>query len=251
MITFLDHDDVWYPEHLSKSVAALAADAAAVAAFSAMEIVSADRAHGRVVEGQGVDRHTVLSGGDRPSLNAFVIRRAWFDEVDGFDTRYEWGEDVDLIFKLVEHGHFAYVDEVAAIYRIHGGNWSGDTRRTGVSVDRMMGDHLRRARRSGDTEAQRDLRRVQAPRAPLLCRGGRRQGGGDLESQAALVGGGAGLVGDAVLAGRSDKRGREAGGAAVAREGRCRKRPVEAEPSSDTLTDPLGLSSPTSMATEE
>jgi glycosyltransferase involved in cell wall biosynthesis len=158
LITFLDHDDVWYPEHLSKSVAALAADAAAVAAFSAMEIVSADRGHGRTVEGREVDRHTVLSGGDRPSLNALVIRRAWFDEVDGFNTRYECGEDVDLIFKLVEHGHFAYVDDVAAIYRIHGENWSGDTRRTAVSVDRMMGDHLRRARRSGDTEARRDLR---------------------------------------------------------------------------------------------
>jgi glycosyltransferase involved in cell wall biosynthesis len=158
LITFLDHDDVWYPEHLSKSVAALVGDAAAVAAFAAMEIVSADRAHGRTVEGREVDRHTVLSGGDRPSLNALVIRRVWFDEVDGFDTRYECGEDVDLIFKLVEHGHFAYVDEVAAIYRIHDENWSGDTRRTGVSVDRMMGDHLRRARRSGDTEARRDLR---------------------------------------------------------------------------------------------
>jgi glycosyltransferase involved in cell wall biosynthesis len=160
LITFLDHDDAWYPDHLSKAVEALAADRGAVAAFSAMEIVSADRAHHRTVKGRAVDRHSVLSGGERPSLNALVIRRAWFDEVDGFDARYDYGEDVDLIFKLVERGHFAYVDEVEAIYRIHANNWSRHPRRTAVSVDRMMRDNIRRVRRSGDTAAQRDLRRA-------------------------------------------------------------------------------------------
>ena len=122
-----------------------------------MEIVDADREHHRTVKERAVDRHSVLSGGERPSLNALVIRRARFDEVDGFDARYDFGEDVDLIFKLVEYGHFAYVDEVAAIHRIHANNWSGDPRRTAMSVDRMMRDNIRRVRRSGDSAARRDL----------------------------------------------------------------------------------------------
>lgn len=158
LITFLDHDDTWYPEHLSRAVEALAEDVAAVAAFSAMEIVDADRQHPRLSAGRGVDRHTVLSGGERPSLNALVIRRRTFDEIGGFDPGYDGSEDLDFIFKLVEQGPFAHVNEVAAIYRIHDKNWSGETRRTAVSHDEMLQNHLRRARRRGDAEAVGDLR---------------------------------------------------------------------------------------------
>lgn len=160
LITFLDHDDAWFPEHLSRAVAALDADASAVAAFSAMEIVNATDHYRRVVDGRGVDRHTVLSGGARPSLNAFLIRRRVFDEVGGFDPRYDGAEDLDLVYKLVEKGPFVRVDEVAAIYRMHGENYSGDTRRTARSHDDMLHDHLRRARRTGDAEAVRDLHKA-------------------------------------------------------------------------------------------
>jgi glycosyltransferase involved in cell wall biosynthesis len=158
LITFLDHDDVWYPQHLSRAVAALAEDPAAVVAFSAMEIVDADRQHPRLSAGHGVSRHTVLSGGARPSLNAMVVRRESFDEIGGFDPGHDGSEDLDFIFKLVEQGPFTYVDEVTAIYRIHDKNWSRDTRRTAVSHDEMLQDHLRRARRRGDVDAADDLR---------------------------------------------------------------------------------------------
>jgi glycosyltransferase involved in cell wall biosynthesis len=157
-VAFLDHDDVWYPEHLSKAVDTLADNPAAVAAFSSMEVVrGGERGSDDFTGVAPVDRHSVLTG-RRPSLNTMVIRRQPFTAVGGFDPRYDGTSDLDLIYKLVEKGFYAYVDAVTVFYRVHDDNWSRDVRRMPVSGDEVRRDHLQRARRFGDADAVSDLR---------------------------------------------------------------------------------------------
>lgn len=157
-VAFLDHDDVWYPEHLSKAVDSLADNPAAVAAFSSMEVVRGGGPGSDGFTGTGrVDRHSVLTG-RRPSLNTMVIRRQPLTAVGGFDPRYDGADDLDLIYKLVEKGVYAYVDAVTVFYRVHDDNWSRDVRAMAVSGDGVRRDHLQRARWSGDTDAVSDLR---------------------------------------------------------------------------------------------
>jgi glycosyltransferase involved in cell wall biosynthesis len=158
LVAFLDHDDVWYPEHLSKAVHTLANNPAAVAAFSSMEVLrGAGRGSDHIIGAAPVDRHSVLTG-RRPSLNTMVIRREPLEEVGGFDPRYDGADDLDLIYKLVSRGLYAYVDAVTVFYRVHDDNWSRDVRSMAISGDEVRRDHLRRAKWSGDAEAVSDLR---------------------------------------------------------------------------------------------
>jgi glycosyltransferase involved in cell wall biosynthesis len=158
LVAFLDHDDVWYPEHLSKAVDTLADNPAAVAAFSSMEVVRGAGPGSDGFDGTGpVDRHSVLTG-RRPSLNTMVIRREPLTAVRGFDPRYDGADDLDLIYKLVEKGLYAYVDAVTVFYRVHDHNWSRDVRGMAISGDEVRRDHLQRARGSGDTDAVSGLR---------------------------------------------------------------------------------------------
>jgi glycosyltransferase involved in cell wall biosynthesis len=158
LVAFLDHDDVWYPEHLSKGVDNLAHNPAAVASFSSMEVVrGGGRGSEDFVGAALVDRHSVLTG-RRPSLNTMVIRREPLKEVGGFDPRYDGSDDLDLIYKLVERGLFSYVDAVTVIYRVHDDNWSRDVRRMAISGDAVRRDHLQRATWSGDADAVSDFR---------------------------------------------------------------------------------------------
>jgi glycosyltransferase involved in cell wall biosynthesis len=158
LVAFLDHDDVWYPEHLSLAVDTLADNPAAVAAFSSMEVARGGGPGSDGFTGTGrIDRHSVMSG-RRPSLNTMVFRREPLTAVGGFDPRYDGADDLDLIYKLVEKGLYAYVDAVTVFYRVHDHNWSRDVRSMASSGDEVRRDHLQRARWSGDTDAVSDLR---------------------------------------------------------------------------------------------
>ncbi len=173
LVSFLDYDDIWFRDHLAKAVEALTDDPSAVAAYSGIEITDNPEAgHGRIVNGGGVDRHTVLSGGPRPSMNAFVIRREALEAVGGFDSRYDGSEDIDFLIKLVELGPFVHVETLAALYRMHDQNVTRDIPRTAGALDTVLRDHLLRLTQKGDLDAVRDVRAP--PSLPsVLCRQGR------------------------------------------------------------------------------
>jgi len=59
---------------------------------------------------------------------SMVMRRAVFEEVGPFDTRFRFGEDTDWIFRLREAGiGLAILDDIVLIRRLHGGNLTYDT----------------------------------------------------------------------------------------------------------------------------
>ena len=203
LVAFLDHDDAWYPGHLAATVDALARDESAVASFTAMEVVRGpSRDHVRIsgVDSR-VDRHSVLSGGRRPSLNTMVIRREAMEAVGGFDPRFEGADDLDLVYKLVEEGSYAYVDAVTVVYRLHDENWSRDTRRHGRRW-RPGGSGPPRAGPTGGRH-RHGGRSAEGPAegspVPQRCGRGRRHR--RMAGPAGPLGRRAGVVGGALLAG--------------------------------------------------
>ncbi len=155
LVAFLDYDDVWYPAHLSRTVAALAADAGAVGAFTAFDVVTGpEKKNPRVMRAVGpTTRRSIYSGGNRPWINTLVARREAVAEVGGLDPVFDGADDLDLVHKLAERGGFVYIDEVTAAYRLHDHNWSRNTRRLASAGDRVLAAHLDRVRTAGDADA--------------------------------------------------------------------------------------------------
>ncbi len=112
LVAFLDSDTVPEPGWLD-SVLPLFTDPVVLAV--APRIRSAALPHSRLVPRYEVDRSS-LDMGSRPAAvrpmsrvsyvpsAALVVRRSALSDVDGFDEGLRFGEDVDLVWRLIERG---------------------------------------------------------------------------------------------------------------------------------------------------
>ena len=136
LVAFLDSDDYWYPSHLSCAVGALAQHEEAVATYSAIAVVVGTSKEPFEVDYQTgpTNRHTALSGGNRPFIPSLVARRQVVEAVGGFDPQFDRAQDQDLIFKVLEQGPCLYIRTVTAAYRHHDQNVSLDIMRSSRPV---------------------------------------------------------------------------------------------------------------------
>jgi glycosyltransferase involved in cell wall biosynthesis len=165
-LAFLDDDDVWAPDKLTRQ-------------HSEVRATDRDWCYtGWVV----IDERLSVSGGrpppppDRmakllqrrsaiPTASSVMVRRDVFEGMGGFDPELTNGEDWELWIRLTSHGPPAYVPEPLVAYRLHPGNASLDSsalqtaitliqRRHGIKVDRGSIDrwiaesHLRTGKRA-------------------------------------------------------------------------------------------------------
>jgi glycosyltransferase involved in cell wall biosynthesis len=151
LLAFLDHDDAWYPDHLRLNIAALETNPDAVGAHTAYDVVEGSAGHWMATTRPSgpVSRHSVLSGGARPEIHELVVRRDAFDAVGGFNPDFDGAEDLDFIYKLILEGPFVYTDAVTVAYRVHDTNMTRKTRFVSAARERVMLDHLQRARADG------------------------------------------------------------------------------------------------------
>lgn len=154
LVAFLDSDDYYYPPHLSCAVRAFAQHEEAVATYSAIAVVLGTNRDPFEVDSQSgpTNRHTALSGGNRPFIPSLVARRQVVEAVGGFDPQFDRAQDLDLIFKLLEKGPCHYIATVTAAYRHHDQNVSLDIMRSSRYRDLVLASHRARALASGDTE---------------------------------------------------------------------------------------------------
>jgi len=192
LVAFLDYDDIWYPNHLSTAIENLANNQGAVCSYSAFDVVrGAAKEPVRTVRQQGpVTRHTVLSGGNRPSITTMVIRHDAMAATGGFNPAFDGADDLDLVYRLVDQGPYVRADVVTVAWRSHDGNWSQDSLAMASGLRRVLDANLGRLRAAGDVEAAADLASLQHEQRGYLARG---------------------AMADAVAAARSREFGRAAG----------------------------------------
>jgi glycosyltransferase involved in cell wall biosynthesis len=125
-IAFLDADDVWLPDKLARTVAALEANPDAMLVYSDAEKVdSGGRRLGATCTPDAQHRAPSMSDVLTATWNilpsTMVMTRAAFDLVGGFceefGTHPKW-EDTWFTIAAREHGRFVYLAEPTVLYRV-------------------------------------------------------------------------------------------------------------------------------------
>lgn len=126
-VAFLDSDDVWYPEKLTRCVTLLE---------SGCDLVC----HGEVWTWEGGSTRATAYGpasraqyasllyrGNVISTSATVVRKSLLDQLGGFDEApiFITAEDYDLWLRIArETKRLCFISEMLGEYRLHGGNAS-------------------------------------------------------------------------------------------------------------------------------
>ena len=117
LIAFLDSDDTWHPEKLSRQ-AALFSTAAIGAAHCAIRVEHTERGgtKGLYYPGDALDIHDVLAL-RIPWPTAMMVRRDVLLEVGGFDETLVASEDWELCIRIANKYILAGIPEVLAEYQ--------------------------------------------------------------------------------------------------------------------------------------
>lgn len=123
LIAITDADDLWYPDHLERSAAALARFPECGIAFSANDRFGRedDTQRPDFPANEPLAYRDALLGGNQIHLLTVVIRRNLFEAVGGFDATLRYCEDYDLWLRCSLYTKAVYTGEVTASYRMHPG----------------------------------------------------------------------------------------------------------------------------------
>lgn len=121
-IAFLDSDDTWFPEKLSRQMTIHTNTKRAISYhdFELTGLKFPRRARGRPL-GQDA-KFDLLAGGNAILTSGVVISRNLLEETGGFpeDKKYFGAEDFGLWLKVAEiTKHFHYIPRVMGTYRVH------------------------------------------------------------------------------------------------------------------------------------
>ena len=127
-IAFIDADDIWYPEKLSKQVAIL----------DNMPDVDLVYTNGNVIDMQDNVLYKIYRDHEEKNIigdilincyirtpSAVIVRRKILDSVGLFNQKYFYSKDHDMWIKLSEVTKFFYCSETLMAYRMHAGQQSG------------------------------------------------------------------------------------------------------------------------------
>ena len=152
-VIFLDHDDIWKPDCLEELSAMLEKDKDALAAHGMADIIDENgkyleelsknnRCRFRVKRYNG---HTVTLKSSEPTsfesevyhhvintMGQILFRKDAVLNVNGFDTALRTSDDVDIYFRLLHDGYFAYIEKSVVSWRKHSDNTSGNSKMTTI-----------------------------------------------------------------------------------------------------------------------
>ena len=79
-------------------------------------------------------------------ITALMLRKEWAERMDGFDTAFRWGEDVDFLIRLVATGcRIEWLRRSISCYRRHEGNMTLDAVGAGEGVMRVLDKYYARS----------------------------------------------------------------------------------------------------------
>lgn len=173
-VAFLDSDDAWLPDKLTRSLARMEQGAGLVCHAEQWTGAGIERAvrYGPVAR---ASYDQLLFLGNCLSTSAITVRTAALRACGGFreDAAFVTAEDYDLWLRLARAGvRFDFIDDVLGKYVLHAGNQMRAVRRNTDAVMAVVEDHFATL-----DPAQRDSwrvsRRMQRRRAGVLYSGAR------------------------------------------------------------------------------
>lgn len=127
-LAFLDADDTFKSDKLSLQVAAMDSNPDLALVASGLDVVDAAGRTLAVVRPWVRDRRIDLNRLTFQGLvgvHGTLVRKAWFDQVGGFNTLFRYCEDMDFWWRLhAAGGQMAWLTTIVGDYRIHGSNMS-------------------------------------------------------------------------------------------------------------------------------
>lgn len=128
LISFLDDDDLWDPDHLRMVVPAFE-DPYTMAVYTGWQAIDENnrrlpRGSTRVVPPEQL-YDTLLVGGFFTGA-CVTVRRTCLDRVGVFDEALHGCDDLDLWLRISRHQKFKGIPEVLVLYRMHGGGLSSN-----------------------------------------------------------------------------------------------------------------------------
>jgi glycosyltransferase involved in cell wall biosynthesis len=126
-LAFLDQDDIWYPHKLAQQVAKLENNSTAVLVHCDHDLIDEDgkvlrrNASQTVRRAPPKDWAVQLLGPHAWILpTVFMVRRAAFERIGGFDPALRYDEDADLCLRINDYGESVFIEEAGAAHRVHG-----------------------------------------------------------------------------------------------------------------------------------
>ena len=125
LIAFLDGDDIWLPQYLSEQVARANADRGLAVIHADAEVIGDPTAAGMTLRqlnrsGGKASFATIVTERYTLTTSCTVVRREWWERVEGFDPALRRSEDFDLWLRIAHAGgRFDGTAHVLAKYRRH------------------------------------------------------------------------------------------------------------------------------------
>ena len=153
IIALLDDDDAMLPGRLAAQLRCFDEHEDVVLVHGQVDVVDGEGrllGHGTL---HGMQYAELLRGDADIVTSTVALRRSAFDEVGGFDPLLRAGEDIELFLQIARRGRLAFLPEVMARYRRHGGNQHSAPRVFQTDVVSIYERHLHAAQRDGDAAA--------------------------------------------------------------------------------------------------
>jgi glycosyltransferase involved in cell wall biosynthesis len=148
LIAFLDADDLWAPNKLSRQTAYLDGHPEAVCVSGKMRNFLEPETECPA----WVEPGTLVKSVDVPSFCTILARRSLFEAVGSLNNRYLQGEDLEWFFRVKESGIQVHtINETVLLRRIHPGNISHNLKTQAQMLLRMLKESIDRKRAAAAT----------------------------------------------------------------------------------------------------
>ena len=176
-VAFLDHDDLWHPQHLQHLSEVLSDQPDSPAAFVGKATFYGDETPQYSLASPDVKQYDPWEGFPKNTLGEPVLALIWTEALrsaDGWSSEYEGCSDYHLWLKLALQGPLVLSESVTAGHRIHGNSYGDILRRRkviqyyarhiGASEDALK----RRCKRGMNVESLKPLLEVHRSSKQLL-----------------------------------------------------------------------------------
>lgn len=152
LVAFLDSDDLWFPDKISRQVEAFR-DPAVVLAHCWVGKIDAEgkplerdaaalaREFARALE-RGYEYGSITETWSRLYTSAAMVRRDALRTSGGFDPHLSNFEDWDVLWRIAKAGRVVTIPERLVLHRTHAGNTGGSWREAAIPWLVVMRKHL-------------------------------------------------------------------------------------------------------------